>query len=350
MKFGLVYHTPWPEGTDPSRIIEDMTEQIQLGEDLGFYGTWMAEHHFSRYGIGSSSTVLASSIAAKTKRIRIGTAVLVPPLHNPIRLAEETAMLDRVSGGRLDVGVGRGSALYEYAGYGISRDESQTRFREAIELVCGLWTTPDFCYEGKYYSVKHANLVPPPVQSPHPPVYIAATRTPETLEFASSSGHPLLVGTVLDTPNALDLCQRFLTKAEAAGHHFAISQIPFGRYVHVAPTDEQAQANTRPAMDWVQDMIQWRGTFNEGSEVNEKLDDFRARRTSVPTSYEHIYENRAFFGTPEAVAAKIDAVLGEGIDLFCCGFAFGGLDHAKVIRSMELFAREVMPRFDVEKP
>src|SRR6266498_812831 len=143
MKFGLVFHTPWPEGKDPSRLIEEMTEQIQLGEELGFSSTWMAEHHFSRYGLGASSTVLASSIAARTKKIRIGMAVLVPPLHNPIRLAEETAMLDRTSGGRLDVGFGRGSAAYEYAGLGIDREESQLRFREAIEVVCGLWTTRD---------------------------------------------------------------------------------------------------------------------------------------------------------------------------------------------------------------
>ena len=347
MKFGLVFHTPWPEGTDPSRVIEEMTEQIQLGEELGFYGTWMAEHHFSRYGIASSSTVLASSIAARTSKIRIGMAVLVPPLHNPIRLAEETAMLDRISGGRLDIGFGRGSALYEYAGYGIDRGESQARFREAIEMVCGLWTTPDFCYEGKYYHVEHANLVPPPVQSPHPPVYIAATRTPETLDFASRSGHPLLVGTVLDTADAIDLCRRFLAKAEAAGHHFSISQIPFGRYLHVAPTDEQAQDDTRRAMNWVQDMIQWRGTINEGSEVYQKLDDFRARRSSLPPSYEHIYAHRGFFGTPDTVAAKISAVQREGIEAFGCGFAFGDIAHTKVMRSMELFAREVMPRFDL---
>jgi alkanesulfonate monooxygenase SsuD/methylene tetrahydromethanopterin reductase-like flavin-dependent oxidoreductase (luciferase family) len=345
MKFSLVFHTPWPEGTDPSQIIEEMTEQIQFGEELGFYGTWMAEHHFSRYGLASSSTVLASSIAARTKTIRLGMAVLVPPLHNPIRLAEETAMLDRISGGRLDVGFGRGSARYEYAGYAIDRDESQRRFREAIEVVCGLWTTPDFCHEGEFYRVHHANLVPPPVQKPHPPVYIAATRTPETLEFAAGSGHPLLVGTVLDTADAIDLCQRFLTSAASAGNQFSIAQIPLGRYLHVAPTDAEARAATRKPMEWVQDMIQWRGTFDEGSEVHERMADFRARRASLPPSYEQVYDKRAFFGTPDAVSEKVAALQRVGVELFGCGFAFGGIDHAAVMQSMALFAREVMPRF-----
>jgi alkanesulfonate monooxygenase SsuD/methylene tetrahydromethanopterin reductase-like flavin-dependent oxidoreductase (luciferase family) len=345
MKFSLVFHTPWPEGTDPGRLIDEMTEQIVFGEQLGFHGTWMAEHHFSRYGLASSSIVLASSIAAKTRTIRMGMAVLVPPLHNPIRLAEETAMLDQISGGRLDVGFGRGSARYEYAGYGVDREESQGRFREAIEVVCGLWTAQDYCHDGPFYRIQHANLVPPPVQKPHPPVYIAATRTPETLDFAAASGHPLLVGTVPDTKDALDLCRRFLAQAAAAGNLFSISQIPFGRYLHVAPTDAKAQANTRGPMDWVQDMIQWRGTFDEGSEANQRIDDFRHRRSSLPPSFQQIYDNRAFFGTPDAVSEKIAAIQSEGIELFGCGFAFGGIEHAQVMRSMELFAKEVMPQF-----
>ena len=114
MKFGLFSHIPWLEGTDPTRVFEETTEQAQLGEELGFRTAWLAEHHFSRYGLASSSLVLAASIAAKTKTIRIGTAVLVPTLHHPLRLAEDTATLDVISGGRLDVGYGRGAAGYEY--------------------------------------------------------------------------------------------------------------------------------------------------------------------------------------------------------------------------------------------
>ena len=142
MKFALFTHVPWPEGTDPQRIFQQTTEEIRLGEELGFYSAWLAEHHFSRYGIGSSALVLASSIAAQTTKIRLGTAVLVPPLHNPIQLAEDTATLDSISGGRLDVGFGRGTANYEYRGYNVDREESQGRFQESIKVIKGLWTTP----------------------------------------------------------------------------------------------------------------------------------------------------------------------------------------------------------------
>ena len=109
MKFGLFSHVPWPEGVEPGQVYEHTVEQAQYGAELGFHSIWLAEHHFSRYGLGSSSLMLISHIAARTRTIRLGTAVLVPTLHNPLRLAEDTATLDVLSGGRLDVGYGRGA-------------------------------------------------------------------------------------------------------------------------------------------------------------------------------------------------------------------------------------------------
>src|SRR5919199_5331520 len=250
MKFMWFSHLPWPEGMEPRKIFEDTTEQIQYAEELGFASAWLAEHHFSRYGLGSSQLILAARIAGRTKRIRLGTAVLVPPLHHPIRLAEDIAMLDQVSGGRLEIGFGRGSSGYEYAGYSVSQAESQARYQETIGIVKGLWTTPDYSHQGQFYDFHHLNLVPPPLQKPHPPLYIAATRTPATLEFVARSGHPIIVGVVLDHTAALDLCQRFIKMAGAAGHEMSISRIPFFRYLYVAESAEQARRDTRAAMEW----------------------------------------------------------------------------------------------------
>jgi alkanesulfonate monooxygenase SsuD/methylene tetrahydromethanopterin reductase-like flavin-dependent oxidoreductase (luciferase family) len=345
MKFGLFSHIPWPEGTDPSQIYAETTEQIQYGETLGFQGAWLAEHHFSRYGLGASSLMLAASIAARTKTIRLGTAILVPPLHQPIRLAEDIATLDRISGGRVDVGFGRGSSGYEYRGYGVSQEESQGRFQETIEVVQGLWTTPEFSHQGRYFSIDRASLVPPPVQQPHPPIYIAATRTPTTLEFVVSTGHPLTVGVVLDHVDALSLCHRFVELSEAAGFRVPMSRIPFSRYFYVGESEEQVRRDTRPSLEWTLDMIQWRATFRQGSEVHHHLDDWRRTRTTLPPSYDELYEKRAVFGTPDSCAAKIREFQQQGIDYFICNFAFGGMEHRKVLRSMELFAKEVMPRF-----
>ena len=159
MKFGLFTHVPWPEGSEPQQVFRNTVEEIQYAEEVGFTGAWLAEHHFSRYGMASSCLVFAGHLAARTSKIRIGTAVLVPPLHNPIRLAEDTATVDVLSDGRLDVGFGRGTAGYEYRGYNMDRDESQERFQESIGVIKGMWTTREYSHKGKYYQVNSAHLI-----------------------------------------------------------------------------------------------------------------------------------------------------------------------------------------------
>ena len=122
MKFGFFTHLPWPEETDAKEVIDQSAEQVIQAEGLGFYSAWLAEHHFTRYSIGSSSLILATNLAARTQNIRLGTAVIVSPLHNPLWLAEDTATLDLISDGRLDVGFGRGAGGYEYHGFNIDAD------------------------------------------------------------------------------------------------------------------------------------------------------------------------------------------------------------------------------------
>jgi alkanesulfonate monooxygenase SsuD/methylene tetrahydromethanopterin reductase-like flavin-dependent oxidoreductase (luciferase family) len=343
MKFAFFTHVPWPEGTDLRQIIAQTTEQVQYAEELGFYGAWLAEHHFTRYSMASSSLILATHLAARTTRIRIGTAVVVSPLHNPIRIAEDTAMLDLVSGGRLDVGFGRGTSGYEYSGYNVAPEESQERFQDSIKIVQGLWTTPDFSYESKYNKLHRINLVPPPVQQPHPPLYLAATRTPATLEFAVSTGHSLCIAVVQDTADALDLCQRFVRMSREAGFHRSMADIPFFRYFYVAATEAQAHQDTEARLNWVVDIMQWRRFIKEGSEVYHRMDDWRRSRTELPVNYDTLAQNRAIIGTPEQCVTRIKALQAQGIDYFGCNFDFGGMEHHKVLRSMELFSKEVMP-------
>jgi alkanesulfonate monooxygenase SsuD/methylene tetrahydromethanopterin reductase-like flavin-dependent oxidoreductase (luciferase family) len=347
MRWLINTHVPWPEGKEPAQVFDETIEHVALGEKLGFYSAWMAEHHFSRYGAASSQLMLGTKIAAQTTSIRLGTAVLVPPLHHPIQMAEEIAMFDQLSGGRLDLGFGRGSASYEYGGFNIDQADSQARFQESIKIIEGLLTTPDFSYDGTFHTLRHVNLVPPPAQKPCPPIHIAATRTPETLQFVARSGYPIIVGVVLDFEDALDLCRRFVALSESAGQRVPIGRIPFFRYVYVAESEEEARRDVREAMEWTSDMIQWRGTFRDGgSEVYQHLNDFRRTRTTFPPTFEHIMERRAFFGTPESVAARIREVQAAGLEQFGATFAIGNLDQKKVLRSMELFAREVMPQFE----
>ena len=343
MKLAIFTHIPWPEGADPAEIFSRTSEQIQYAEELGFHSAWFAEHHFSRYSLGSSSLVIASSIAARTTKIRLGTAVLVPTLHNPIRLAEDAATLDVVSGGRLDLGFGRGTFGYEYAGFNVDESESQARFQESVEIVQGLFTTTEFSYDGEFYSVNKLNLVPPTIQKPHPSIYIAASRTPATLEFMVSSGHTLCIAVVQDTAASLALCQRYLDLAKEHGRDVSLADVPFFRYFYVAETEEQARKDTESHISWILDIMQWRNIFQEGSEVPHSIDDWRRTRTTLPLSSDHVYENRAIIGSPEQCVTKILELKVQGIEYFGCNFDMGGISHDKVMRSMELFSKEVMP-------
>lgn len=345
MDFALFSHVPWPEGSEPKQIYDDITEEFLLGEELGFKSAWIAEHHFTRYGLGAAPVVLASNLLAKTTTLRLGFAVLVSPLHLPARLAEEIATLDILSGGRVNVGFGRGAAGSEYNVANVPVEESQARFQESITMVEGLWTNKNYSFQGEHYKITNANLVPQPVQSPHPPIYIAATRTKATQEFVAGSGHPLLIGVVLDTEDAIALCHTIIDLAKTKGKNMAMGQIPFFRYFYVAETEEQARADSKPALDWNLDMIQWRRTFETGSEVWDKMEDFRKTRVELPPSYDYLYENRAFIGSPDQIIAKIKALQNEGIETFGCNFSFGGMPQEKVTKSMRLFAKEVMPAF-----
>ena len=345
MDFALFSHIPWPEENTPRGLYSDLSEQAVVGEELGFKAIWLAEHHFTRYGLGASSLVIASNIAARTSRIRLGTAVLIPPLHHPVRLAEDTATLDVLSDGRLDVGFGRGASGSEYVNFGVDHGESQARYRETIEMVETLWTTRNCTYEGEYFSVERLNLVPTPLQQPHPPVYVAATRSAESLDFVASTGRRLIIGVVLDTVDAVDLMQRYLRQSKDSGYSASASDVPFFRYFYVGETEEQAHRDAREALNWTLDINTWRREFSVGSEVYERIDDYRSRRTQFPPSYEFLAEHRAFIGTPDQIAGKIQALKDAGVQYFGCNFAFGGLEQKKQLRSMELFSREVMPRF-----
>ena len=345
MKFGLFSHVPWPEETSPQQVVDNITEEFVVGEELGFDSGWLAEHHFSRYGLGSASLMLLANIAARTSTLRLGTAVIIPPLHHPVKLAEDTATLDVISGGRLDAGFGRGTAGYEFTGYGVDIAESQTRFQESIRIIEGLWTTRNFTFEGQHFQVNNSNLVPPPLQKPHPPMYIAATRSQETQEFAAASGHSGIIGVVLDTSDGLALCNQLVEGARDSGKPMDMGGIPFFRYFYVAETEEQARKDSEDALNWTMDVNQWRRTYTGGSEVYDSLDEFRRTRAEFPTSYEYLFEHRAFIGDPGQIIAKIRALQDAGIGYFGCNFSFGGMPQDKVLKSMELFAREVMPEF-----
>ena len=348
MKFALFLLGSWTEEETAaqSRIFGEMLEQAEYAEELGFDSIWIAEHHSSRYGICPSLMPLLSHIAARTSRIRIGAGVSVLPFHNPIFMAEEAAMLDVLSGGRLDFGVGRGSADYEYGNFNIDFDTRDARTREALDVILGLWTQSHFSFEGEFYRVKDLTIAPKPVQKPHPPVYMAVSRTPASVDVAVNRDLPIL--TSFSTPEAdnLALFSLYAERSASAGKKLPVEAMPYFRFVYLEEDEQAAREYPRQSLTWVRDLAGYRRTLTHGDEINVDLDHWRRIRTVEPASYESELESTAYFGAPDQCVRRIARLRDEhGIGYFGASMSFGSMEHAKVMRSMELFAKEVMPKF-----
>ena len=179
MRFGFFDQLPCAPGYSEPQRYKDIIAQIELGDAVGFDTAWLGEIHFIReFSILADPLMVLAAAAQRTSRIRLGTAVTLLPLHSPIKIAEEAAIADILSDGRLEFGVGRGIARH-YASYGIPPEESRGRFDEALDFILAAWTNDSFSFDGKYFQARELTLVPRPVQTPHPPVRIAAN-SPDT--------------------------------------------------------------------------------------------------------------------------------------------------------------------------
>ncbi len=347
MKFALFFLGSWTEqDTDAqSRIYGEMLEQIEYGEELGFDSVWIAEHHSSRYGICPSLLPLATHVAARTKKIRIGTGVSVLPFHNPVILAEEAAMMDVLSHGRLDFGVGRGATVYEYGNFNVDFESRDARFQEALDIILGMWTTPGFSFHGQYYHVDDMTISPSPVQKPYPPVYLAVSRTAASVDVAVSRDLPIL--TSFSTPEEanLGLFSLYAERCAALGKAPQIERMPYFRFVYLSEDEGEAREYPRESLTWVRELAGARRPMTRGSEIDLDLDHWRRTRTEAPPTYESELDS-VYFVTPEECVKRIRRLQEEhDIGYFGASMSFGKMEHSKVMRAMELFAREVIPQF-----
>ncbi len=188
MKFGLFTIVPWHESRTQEQALREALEQIELADQLGLDEVWLGEHRFSRHGLLSGIFSFLGQVAARTSHVRIGAAVIVLPLHNPILVAEEVAMLDVLSGGRLNLGIGSGYQRQEFEGLGIDMEESRERFVEAVEVMTRAWTEETLTYHGKFTNVDVLWVLPKPLQKPHPPIFQAVSTSPRAFSFSCLVG------------------------------------------------------------------------------------------------------------------------------------------------------------------
>lgn len=330
----------------PRDVLETTIRQAVLAEELGFEAVWLAEHHFSDYGVAPSTAVLAAAIATRTDRIRIGTGVMVLPFHDPIAVAEEWAMVDQLSGGRLDFGVGRGYQPIEFAGYGIDMGESRDRFNENLEIIEGLWSNDTFSYEGRFRSVDNVSLSPRPVQQPTPPIWMAAV-SPESFENAARARRPFMSAPSIALDAAATCFELYRDTLEASGGSAKDAFFPIQRHVYVTDTDDAAlEAVRKPYFAFLNRnaelMKAKKGQEHESYRMYQKAAENKAK-----IQIDEILTNEAtLVGSPDTVTHRIKAMQ-EKIDLnylLCC-FQFGGLDPDKAEAAMRTFASEVMPAF-----
>jgi alkanesulfonate monooxygenase SsuD/methylene tetrahydromethanopterin reductase-like flavin-dependent oxidoreductase (luciferase family) len=313
-------------------------KMIEYGNDKGYVSTWFTEHHFSDYGLTPNPLLLLAKASEVAPNLRIGSAVVVLPIWHPLRVAEDIAMLDTLTNGRFEFGIGRGYQPYEFNRYGVDLRKNREMFNESLEIVLGALTTPDFEYEGRFWTVPPTTIMPGCVQKPHPPIWMAAT-SPPTIRAAVERGYHLMTGTgstveELEQRNQyIDyLFQEMGRSPEGIERHAT-------RFVFCS-TNQQDIDDAIDVTIW---QIRTATALNHGNhEVVAGRNLAEAKPYPGEPSRE-VWQQRLIFGNPDECIRRLQAHADAGITYVFALFDFGGLDHARSFESMKLFTREVMP-------
>jgi alkanesulfonate monooxygenase SsuD/methylene tetrahydromethanopterin reductase-like flavin-dependent oxidoreductase (luciferase family) len=341
-------HFGWyinPETSGPehdSRHIAEVLEQAKRAEELGFRAIWITEHHFTPYNTYSDCLLLAAHLAALTPRLWLGFSLAVLPIHHPIRFAEQANLLDQLTHGRIIIGVGSGYGPTELAGFGVEASRRHELFDETMEVVFRAWAHEDGVFE--YATSLHrgrvvGRIIPRSYRRPHP--YVArGTVHPDFAEAWGERGQPVLLA-----PFGSDHLRTMLAAHQRGLARAAVPEEQKREVrewtavvytIHVAESDEQARREFEPYLN--QHLVSYQeantGIKMTWEEVLDKKADFVTR----------FAQNQTIIGSPETVAARLRAIGELGIRHVMCWMNTGGTPHDLVLRSQELFAREVMPR------
>ena len=318
---------------------------LAASEELGFDSLWANEHHFDAYGgIVPSPPILLSALAQRTKRVRLGTSVIVLPLHNPIEIAEQMAMIDLMSNGRVELGVGRGFVHYDYERLGIPLDGAQDRMKEALAFILKGWQGGKISHEGKYYRYKDMELWPQPQQKPHPPVWLSCSGTPASFEFAAQQGFSILTVVYRGIEPLIKLNQLYRDTWDAAGHKKGGWRISAHYQVVLSENRDEAKQICAKALRRYTGAITHTLDRAEADRAYEA--DTRQQINEDLKNIDRLVEEcRVIAGTPDDAVR----ILTRAHDLMrftsCdCTFYFGGISFEEAQRSQRLFATEVMPR------
>jgi alkanesulfonate monooxygenase SsuD/methylene tetrahydromethanopterin reductase-like flavin-dependent oxidoreductase (luciferase family) len=346
-EFGVFHEFQRRPGQTEAEAFDTAFEQVDAAESWGLDAIWLAEIHMApERSVCSVPMTIASAIAARTQHIKIGLAVQVLPLCQPLRLAEESATVDHISHGRLLFGVGRSGFPRAYEAYGIPYGESPERFAEVLETVTRAWTEEKFSFAGKFYNYEDVCIVPKPYRKPHPPIRIAANRE-ESFVAAARQGHAIFVGARRGTidevlPN-LEIYRKAWKEAGRPGNGEVYLRAP----VYVGDTMEQALKDPEETL---MNTYRWLGARLEESAGRAGVFDSARRIEGAQRlqtlTYDEVLQGRAIVGTPEVVADRLLTLQQQlGLAGILAELNYGGLiPHERVMRSMQLLGEKVQPR------
>jgi len=345
MDFGLFFLMQRDEQWAEQAVYDSDLEQMLAAESLGYHSVWIAEHHFNDYGLCPVPPILAAFIAARTTTLRLGMGVSLLPLHHPVDLAEQLAVLDVVSGGRLDVGIGRGGTLQDYQTFQSDRADARARVEEGLALIQQCWRGVPFDFTGQFHSAEQVHVRPRPVQQPHPPLYIASNSEDSVLS-AARLGLPTLSSFFVPIDELQRRRHLYRETARAAGRSDAeidgLERRSWGmRVVHVAPSrDEALRTIEPPFMSYQRKMAVLRSNSTGGSVPNS----FDRTLLRLRPFEEYLATGWTLLGTPNEVRDGLQQYLeATGYERVLLVMALPGLPTAAALRSMRLFASQVAP-------
>ena len=331
----------WIDSRDAplEQIYEQRLQLLEYADRSGFFCYHLAEHHFTPLGLAPSPLLFLSAVAQRTGRLRLGPLVCLLPLYNPLRLLGELCMLDQMSGGRLELGVGRGVSPYELGYHGVDASQTREIFREALSVLVAGFTSSRLSFKGQFYSFDNVPLVLRPMQQPYPPLWYA-TSTMESIPWAAERGMNLMrLGPAKAMREGTDLYERVWTEyrddPNRLNPQVEQPRVGMNRQIFLAQTDGEAQAIAATAFrDWFRSFNQLWEAFG---------DTTYARRGQ----YEALLESETLLiGSPERVRGMIErAFVDSGCNYMGLSFAWGSLTHEQSLSSMKLFVEQVMPAF-----
>jgi alkanesulfonate monooxygenase SsuD/methylene tetrahydromethanopterin reductase-like flavin-dependent oxidoreductase (luciferase family) len=251
VKVGVLQFFSWPERRVAlESVYARALQRIEVMDRTGYDAVWLAEHHFTRYSVCPSVHLMGVHVANRTRNLRIGTAVSLAAFYHPLRLAEEVALLDVLSGGRVNWGAGRGFDRNEFRNFGVPPEESYPRFREHFEVVLEAWKQEKLSYRGRYFDFESVEVLPKPLQKPHPPTWVAAT-TPPAIEWAAQRGFSILMDPHSSHADLARKRELYRSELEKHGHTIAGRDLPMARLLAVGETRAEAEETARRGAQWL---------------------------------------------------------------------------------------------------